>query len=60
MMQVTRIRIGRPGVPSGMKDMIVRRSTRQIDRLRLLGPVLIVAAALIVAACNNGSGGTGY
>jgi hypothetical protein len=43
-----------------MKDMIVRRSARQVDRLRLLGPVLIAAVALIVAACNNGSGGTGY
>jgi hypothetical protein len=43
-----------------MKNLIVRRSARQVDRLRLLGPALIAAAALIVAACNNGSGGTGY
>jgi hypothetical protein len=43
-----------------MKNMINRRSAHQVDRLRLLGPVLIAAAGLIVAACNNGSGGTGY
>jgi hypothetical protein len=43
-----------------MKNMIVSRSARQVDRLRLLGPVLIAAAALIVAACNNGSGSSGY
>jgi hypothetical protein len=43
-----------------MKNLIVRRSARQVDRLRLLGPFLIAAAALIVAACNNGGGGTGY
>ena len=44
----------------GMKHLILRRSVRQLDRLRLLGPVLIAATALLVAACNNGSGGTGY
>jgi hypothetical protein len=43
-----------------MKNMIVRRSTRLVDRLRTPGPVLVAVAALIVAACNNGSGGTGY
>jgi len=43
-----------------MKNMIVRRSARQVDRLRLLGPILIMAAALIVAACNPGSGGSSY
>jgi hypothetical protein len=43
-----------------MMNLIVRRSARQLDRLRLLGPLLIAATALIVAACNNGSGGTGY
>lgn len=43
-----------------MKNLILRPSTRKLDRLRILGPVLIAAAALVVAACNNGSGGTGY
>jgi hypothetical protein len=43
-----------------MKNMIVRRSARLVDRLRLFGPLLIAAAALVVAACNPGSGGSGY
>jgi hypothetical protein len=43
-----------------MKNMITRSSAAQLERLHLLRPVLIVLAALIVAACNNGSGGTGY
>jgi hypothetical protein len=32
----------------------------RLDGLRFLGPVLLGVAALIVAACNNGNGGTGY
>jgi hypothetical protein len=43
-----------------MKNVIARLSGLGLDRFRWLGPVLVVAAALIVAACNNGSGGTGY
>jgi predicted small secreted protein len=43
-----------------MKNVIARRSAAGLGRLRLLGPVLVAAAALIVAACNNGSGGSGY
>jgi predicted small secreted protein len=29
-------------------------------KIRALTPLLIVVVTLIVAACNNGSGGTGY
>jgi hypothetical protein len=43
-----------------MKNVITRWSAAPLDRLRFLGPVLLVVAALIVAACNNGNGGTGY
>jgi hypothetical protein len=47
-----------------MKTLIVRRSAATLDRLRLpfrpVAPVLIAAAALIVAACNNGTGSSGY
>ena len=41
---------------------MIRRSAAELGRrLHLLGPVLLAAVALIVAACNNpGSGGTGY
>jgi hypothetical protein len=48
---------GRIGV---MKNVIARRSAGALARLRLLGPILLVAASLIVAACNNGSGGSSY
>jgi predicted small secreted protein len=34
-------------------------SGARLDRLRLLGPALL-AVALVLAACNNGSGGSGY
>jgi hypothetical protein len=43
-----------------MKNVIARQSAALLDRLRLAGPALLIAVALIVAACNNGSGGTGY
>ena len=43
-----------------MKNEIVVRLRAQLDRLHHLGPMLIAAVALLVAACNNGSGGTGY
>ena len=43
-----------------MKNFALRRSSRPLDRLRFLGPILIAAATLLVAACNKGSGGTGY
>lgn len=43
-----------------MKNVITRWSAAGLDRLRFPGPVLLVLAALIVAACNNGNGGTGY
>ena len=49
-----------PDVAHGMSNLIVRRAAVELRRLRFLGPVLLAAAALIVAACNNGSGGTGY
>jgi predicted small secreted protein len=29
-------------------------------KIRALAPLLIVAVTLIVAACKNGNGGTGY
>jgi hypothetical protein len=38
----------------------LRRTGRVLDRLQFLGPILIAATALLVAACNNGSGGTTY
>lgn len=43
-----------------MKNVITRWSVAALDRLRFVGPVLLVVAALVVAACNNGNGGTGY
>jgi hypothetical protein len=43
-----------------MKNVIAHRPSVGLDRLRFVGPVLLVVAALIVAACNNGNGGTGY
>jgi len=43
-----------------MKTHFIHRSAARFGgRLRLLRPVLFAAAALIVAACNNGSG-SGY
>jgi hypothetical protein len=43
-----------------MKNVIVGRMRAELDRLHPLRPILAVAVALIVAACNNGSGGSGY
>jgi hypothetical protein len=43
-----------------MKNVIVGRMRAELDRLHHLGPMLIVTVALVVAACNNGSGGSGY
>jgi hypothetical protein len=43
-----------------MKNVIARWQSAGLDRLRFVGPVLLVVATLIVAACNNGNGGTGY
>jgi len=43
-----------------MKKLIARWPSVGLDRLRFVGPVLLVVAALIVAACNNGNGGTGF
>jgi hypothetical protein len=43
-----------------MKNVIAHWSATELDRFRVLRPVLLVAAALIVAACNNGNGGSGY
>lgn len=43
-----------------MKNKIAVRLRAELDQLHHLGPVLIAAVALLVAACNNGSGGTGY
>jgi hypothetical protein len=43
-----------------MKNVIARGQFLGLDRLRLVGPILLVVATLIVAACNNGNGGTGY
>jgi hypothetical protein len=43
-----------------MRNAIARWSSTTLQRLHLLGPVLVVASALIVAACKNGSGGSGY
>jgi len=43
-----------------MNDLILRRTAALLGRLRLLGPALLAAAALLVAACKNGSGGSGY
>jgi len=31
-----------------------------LGRIRLLGPLLIAVAGLIVAACNNGGSGSSY
>jgi hypothetical protein len=36
------------------------RPGRLLDRFPLLGSILIAATALVLAACNNSSGGTGY
>ena len=43
-----------------MKNVIARWPSVGLDRLRFVDPVLLLVAALIVAACNNGNGGTGY
>jgi hypothetical protein len=43
-----------------MKTFRFDRPSRLLDRLPVLGPLLLTAVALLVAACNNGSGGTGY
>ena len=43
-----------------MKNLITRWSAVELDRLAALRPILLIAVALIVAACNNGSGGSGY
>jgi hypothetical protein len=43
-----------------MKNVIARWPSVRLDRLRFVGPVLLVVATVIVAACNNGNGGTGY
>jgi hypothetical protein len=43
-----------------MRNVIARWPAAALDRLRVLYPILLVAVALIVAACNNGSGGSGY
>jgi hypothetical protein len=43
-----------------MKNVIAHWWAAELDRLRVLRPILLVAAALIVAACNNGNGGSGY
>jgi hypothetical protein len=43
-----------------MKTFRIGRPSGLLDRLPSLGPLLLTAVALIVAACNNGSGGTGY
>ena len=43
-----------------MKNLFARWSAAGLGRLRAFSPVLLTAVAMIVAACNNGSGGSGY
>jgi predicted small secreted protein len=43
-----------------MKNVIAHWWAAELDRTRVLGPILLVAGALILAACNNGNGGSGY
>jgi hypothetical protein len=38
----------------------LRRFVPSIERRRLLGRLILVGLPLIVAACNNGGGGSGY
>jgi hypothetical protein len=47
-------------VPEPMKNMKTPWSGARLDRLRLLSPALLALIALVLAACNNGSGGSGY
>ena len=47
-------------VSSVMNNEILVRLRDRLDRLPLLHPMLVVAVALIVAACKNGGGGSGY
>lgn len=48
------------GVPLPMNTKRLPRPGRLLDRFPLLGSMLIAATALVLAACNNSSGGTGY
>jgi len=43
-----------------MNNEILVRLRDRLDRLPPLHPMLVVAVALIVAACKNGGGGSGY
>jgi hypothetical protein len=43
-----------------MKNVIVARVRAHLDRVHHLGPTLIATVALVVTACNNGNGGSGY
>jgi hypothetical protein len=36
------------------------RLDRTGDRLRIVAPVLLAALSLLLAACNNGDGGSSY
>ena len=41
-------------------NTIIARGSGLASRLRPLSPFLLAVVALAVAACNNGSGGSGY
>jgi hypothetical protein len=43
-----------------MKNAIAARVRAELARVHHLGPMLIAAVVLVVAACNNGNGGSGY
>jgi hypothetical protein len=43
-----------------MKYLIAHWWAAELGRFRVLRPILLIAATLILAACNNGNGGTGY
>jgi hypothetical protein len=43
-----------------MNSNRIPRPGELLGRFRVLGPLLIVVAGLIVAACNNSGSGSGY
>jgi len=43
-----------------MNSNRIPRPGELLDRFRILGPLLIAVVGLIVAACNNSGGGSGY
>jgi hypothetical protein len=55
-----RIRVRDSERTSRMNSNRIPRPGELIGRFRLLGPLLMALAGLIVAACNNGGSGSTY